>query len=192
MEQETAKFVLDVIAGVAGAAWAAGYWYVRRTVAAVATPIEAEAALAQPVPDAVARFKQRLSAIVDGPLGRISVTEVADDGLRWICKRYFRHAGQLRLEGSAPQRAKVRVESETTLYGASVISWVTAPVLIGLYVLLATVVAPSENPTTRMLVLVMLVSVPLLVPPFVIAGIARAMRRRLVGDVTRLTQDLAS
>ena len=190
MDHDSAAFRLEVIAGAAVGAWVIGLLYVRRTERVVGAPIEQRVALPQAMSDAPARFARLLAAQAGNTLANAVIDASDEREVRWHADGPVRHRGRLCIAGANGDEAELTIESEAMLRGARIAVRIGAVVVVALYLALRTWVLPLEQPVARAQVTQMGQAVHALWPPFLLAGLARTLRRRIVGDVQRLIRNL--
>lgn len=185
---------LDVLALAMAGLWLAGARFVARTRALVATPLTGEAEVALPPAELGRAIAHTLAASPAGsPLGGITFEAADEREVRWNRPVAPRHRGRLWLRGDT-RRSRASWEIEC---GSGFVTFATAlvalggAVTLGLYLALRTWVLPSESPAVRGQVFQMLQAIHMLWPPFLLAGIARGLRRHLGTEIARTVQNAA-
>ena len=190
MDAESAAFWLDAIAAVMVTLLVASAWFTSRVRRQFAEPLHGEADVAV-APQAVLAAIGKGLATAKGPewLG-CSVETANDREVRWKKATFPRHEGRAGAVGSA---RKSKVTWEVTagtgfLFAAKVIVLLGGLVTGGLYYVLSTSVLASEDPSLRAQVVQMVQAIHLLWPPFLFAGLASSVRRRIGDEVRRAAQ----
>ena len=197
MEFATAAMLLDVITAVAAVVWFAGAVFVWRTARTMREPVNGELEVDAAPATLVRRAKSLLARGLDrSPLSGITLLEAHPDAVVWEGgEGRMRHTGSLRVAAtSGSERSRVAWQLETRTALVTVGHWLVALAglaIIGLHQLLLHVVLAAEDPWVRPQVLQMLQVVHFLWPPFLLAGLARATRTRLVRDLERSLRNAA-
>lgn len=189
MSSEDARFWLDLIAGFAVVAWVLGAWFVMRTTSLCREPVEGVVEVDASPATVSSRVAQHLATVANGsPLHRSVVSSATEREVRWESRGAFRHTGSLRVEGSGRRtRAAFAVTVQSGLLVAARLVHVVAAIVVGgLYYLLLQSAVPSQDESVRVQVVQMVQSVHLLWPPFLLAGLARTLRRRVVDELQRV------
>ncbi len=189
MDPETAAFWLETIAAGAAAAWFAGAWFVHRTRSLCAEPQGGEIEVASSPDAIVQRTTQALADARAGSPFAGSVIEHAGGGeVRWRTDSgALRHRGVVRATGIAQQsRVVYGIEYTGRLltFGTAFVAF--GAVVVGvLFWLLREHVLTSPDANVRAQVIQMVQACHVLWPPFLFAGISRALRRTLANEVLR-------
>lgn len=195
MSYEFAAFWLDAIAIGAAILWGIGAAFVTRSARVVEERVEGETEVEVASHAFVQLARTALSrGIANSPLSRIALVDVRDDSLTWQGGGGgVRHSASLRASGNGASRARVVWQLEATsgmITGARWVVAAAAVATVGIYWLLSTHVLPVENPGVRGQVFQMAQALHFLWPPFLLAGLARALKRRLVKDLERTLGNL--
>jgi hypothetical protein len=195
MDQATATFWLDVIAGGAAALWLLGAVFVVRTRQLLATPTHGERTLTVRGETVLATVGKLLTmAPLGHPLQRARIESATDRELRWRSTGPFAHTAVLQ---ARPNGSGCTVHSEVTSSSWMVpvglaVAALGAVVTATLWYLLGTHVVGSEHAEVRMQAVQMAQASHLLWPPFLFAGVARLCRRRVIGEIDRVLQNLVA
>jgi hypothetical protein len=196
MDEATAQTWLQIVGVAMAVLWAIGHWFVRRTAAQL-QGVESTGTVE--LPGEVAELQRRAAAaLVRGVQGsalqQIRIESTDDDRLRWTCAMpMVRHSGELAFTAAAPGRTRAawRLLAQPPVLRFA--RWFTlggAAVVLGLFVLLREFALPSPTPAARSQVLQMAQAIHVLWPPFLIAGLTRAMYRRVGADLDRMLHNL--
>lgn len=190
MEMATASFWLDALALGAVLVWAVGAWFVRRTRAALQEPLTGEARVPIAPADVLAAVARRL-AVGGSDVLRGAAIDVADARqVAWHSDAIPRHRGTVVAERAGDgARVLWQLTGDVRLLGARLVVVAGAVWIVALYLVLRTYALPSEHGGARGQVFQMVQAVHLLWPPFVLAGVARMLRRRLATEVARVVQN---
>jgi len=191
MSMESCAFWLDVIAAIAFALWLAGAifvtWVARRLEDGITSTLALDgdpAVLTKRIAEALARGDR-------GFLQSIVLDDVTPATVAWHSSGVNRHRGSLRITGHGD---RVQVGWEIHAGGSGLLTgarWVSGVGLLAIAVLywaLSTYVLPSES-GLRLQVFQMFQAVHLLWPPFLFAGLALGLRRRLRSEVERVIKN---
>jgi hypothetical protein len=194
MSEATAGWWLDGIGIGAAIVWLIGAVFVSRSAAMLGSGVTGESTADRDPADFVRRARETLTqGIANSPLARIQLQQATESTLTWEGRGGgLRHVASLRATGSQGRtRAVWQVEASSSLITAA--RWVSALgalVTAGLYWLLSEFVATSENAALRGQVFQMMQCIHTLWPPFLLSGLARGMKRRLVADLERTLSNL--
>lgn len=187
MDAESATFWLDTIAAVMVALLVASAWFTSRVRRQFVEPLRGEAEVTA-APQAVLAAIGKGLTTAKGPEWLGCAVETANDReVRWKKSTFPRHEGRAAATGSA---RKSKVTWEVTagtgfLSVAKVIVLVGGLVTGGLYYALWTFAVASEDPGHRAQVIQMVQAIHFLWPPFLFAGLASSLRRRIGDEVRR-------
>lgn len=189
MDPQAAAYWLDVIAAVGTAVWLLGVWFTKRTQALLQEPAVGEIVVAIAPRALLQRVSTTIAEARTGsPFANCVLDAASDIELRWHSDRGpHAHRGVVRI---AADGGGARVDygvtgNSTMLRGAWIAITIGALVVPGLYLLLHAVALPSENPGLRAQVLQMGQCVHALWPPFLLAGLARGMRKAVRNELER-------
>lgn len=192
MSPADAAFWLDALAAGALTAWLAGAWFVARSAAKLAAPASEEVKLPEAVADPAQKFARALSQTnTRSALGATVIDAVEAAEVRWHANGTMRHTGTLRVARDDPRRLLLELTTKSPLLTAAKLV-VTAGLLVtaAIYVALRLWIVPSDVDPVRLQVFQMVQSVHVLWPPFLLAGLARGLRNRLVAEASRLASAL--
>jgi len=192
VDHETAAYWLDVIAAGAAVLWLAGAWFVMSTVRRSRQPLHGEAEVACDPATLITRLTKSIAdARAGSPLQNSAVEGACANEVRWRSTGVMRHSGTARATGDR-KTASVAWQIETgggLLLGARLVVVLGAFVVGGLYWLLSEYVLPNENLGIRGQVFQMVQAIHVLWPPFLLAGLARKLRRMVADEVRRVVQN---
>ncbi len=194
MALATATFWLHVLTGIALVLWSAGAWFVRRTAAASREPMRGEARVAMRPADVVRHVADRIvRATVESAFHRAKVDAVTDSDVRWHAAGARGHHGRVTAAADGNgSRVQWELTGESSLLrGARIVVWCGAAAIVALHYVVHEWVLPSEHPAIRGQVFQMAQAVHLLWPPFLLAGLARKLRRAAFDDVERTVHNAA-
>ena len=194
MNEASALFWLDGIAIGAAVLWLIAAVFVSRSAAILRTAATGEATVDQDPQEFLRHVRDTLTrGVANSPLARIELSSTSDSTLSWEGSGGgVRHQASLRATGgNGKTRAVWQLEASSGLVtGARWVSAVSALATAALYYMLSEFVATSENPSVRWQVFQMAQCIHTLWPPFLLAGLARGMKRRLVADLDRTLNNL--
>ncbi len=193
MDPSTASFWLDALAAGAGVLWLVGAWFVWRTQQRVAEPLRGEVQVSAKASDVLARFTSHLAmSTTMQPFQRARIEAATTSEVRWHCAGAAGHRGTLQV-ATAGNAARVRFEiaqASTLTRIAFALVVLGAVVTAGLWSVLGTYVATSDDPAVRAQVVQMVQAIHVLWPPFLLAGLARMQRKRVAAEVHRVLHNL--
>lgn len=188
MSIESCAFFLDLIAAIAVAVWVAGAVFTANAARRVRAPVTAEARLNGDPEVLTRQLAEALAAGAPGsPLQRIVLDDVTATTLVWHGGAGVRHAGSLRVAGRGAD-AVVAWQLQVSSGLITAARWVNTLgglVIALLYWVLQTYALPMQS-GIREQVFQMAQSIHVIWPPFLFAGLALKMKRRLAEEVERL------
>lgn len=194
MDEATARFWFHAIAAVGTAVWLSSVVFLAATRRRLAEPRIGEVEFEG---DRRALLQRAAAAIADArpgsPLQGCVVDSLSADELRWhSVRRVNAHRGVLRLHGAGgTTRLAYGIDGQgRLLLAAQIVVAVGAVVLAAMFFGLRTYVLPHENPAVRGQALQMAQCVHVLWPPFLLAGLARGLRRAMGDELERIVRNL--
>lgn len=194
MDHETAAFWLDTIAAIGVAAWAIGAWFVQRTRATLREPLAKAVEVAASPAAILQRLASTIAAARPGsPLAGSVIDAVSATELRWHSKAGpHAHVGVVQVDGTNTSSSVTYglIGQSRMLRGATWALAIGALAVPGIYLLLRTFALPSDDPNVRGQVIQMAQCVHALWPPFLLAGLARGLRRGVGNEIERTLRNL--
>ena len=185
----TPPLLHHIVAAAAAVAWLARASFVRKVSRQIDEPVEGEANVATK-PAVVARHLAQYLAqgATNHALRRASIDAATDHEVRWHSTGATAHRGVVTTTPSGNgTRARWEITGQVGLLGAAkTVVVVGAIVVAGLYCALRAFVVTSDHEAVRWQALQMVQAVHVLWPPFLLAGLARKMRREVVTEVQRV------
>lgn len=189
------KNLLDLIAAGAVVAWGFGFYFVLRTLRLMREPSTGELTIKAPLARVRAAVLASLSGSVAlAPFFGVEIVAATDDELQWQTTRGpMRHRGLLKLrsEGDSTRANFALHVSSSLLVWAILVNQFALCAIVVLYFLLRNFVQNHENHAMAMQVVQMVQAVHVLWPPFLLAGLPRSLRKRLVAEVERTLRNSA-
>jgi hypothetical protein len=192
MDTETARSLLEALALGAGVLWLAAAWFTVATARNLGAERVEEAQVQAPAATIVRRVAEVVAKSIRGmPLQSCILESTTAEAVRWRSQGPLRYVADFSAVGAtAPSRVRLAlVATSPLLLAARVVVGLGAVGIGALYWLLDRYVVTSGQDGIRWQVVQMVQAVHLLWPPFLLAGLARSMRRRVVEEVRRVVQN---
>lgn len=192
MDSETARSLLEYLACGATGLWVAGAWFTTSTARQLGMEAREELAVAAPGAAVTRRVAEVVAKSIRGmPLQSCRLESATPEAVRWRSEGPLRYVAELSATADGKQSRVTLsvVASSPLLWVARAVVVVGALVTGGLYYALSQYVATSADEGVRWQVVQMVQAVHLLWPPFLLAGLPRMMRRRVMEEVRRVVQN---
>lgn len=193
MEPIAAGIWLNGLAVGAGAVWLAGAWFVASTRRICSEPLQGEIDVACDPRTVTTRLTQTLaSARTGSPLQNSTIEAATEREVRWSSTGTLRHRGVVSATGDARRtRAvwEIQPQESGMQRAARIVVACGAVVTLAIYLALREFALPSEHGNVRGQVFQMVQAIHVLWPPFLLAGLARKLRRTIGAEVQRAVQN---